>query len=133
MKIFNTEQSDIIIVSRHAGFVALLAEKGIKGRVIAHATADDVRGNVVIGALPLHLACLARMVGTLEMNVPAHMRGLDLSLEECRVLVGNKNIEWFVVRTRDGQQKLLNDSCASGHQGGSGIFASTLPEEVRGW
>lgn len=125
------QNCETIIVSRHAGFVALLAEKGITGRVIAHATADDVRGKIVIGALPLHLAALCRIVGTLEMNIPANMRGLDLSVEECRLLVGDKPVEWFVVRTRDGQQKLLNDSCASGHQGGNGLFASTLPEEVR--
>ena len=126
------QNCNTIIVSRHAGFVALLAEKGITGRVIAHATADDVRGKTVVGALPLHLASLARVVGTLEMNVPANMRGLELSLEECRLLVGDRKVEWFVVRTRDGQQKLLNDACASGHQGGNGLFASTLPEEVRG-
>ena len=125
--------SDFVIVSRHAGFVALLREKGITGRVIAHATADDVRGKVVIGALPLHLACLARAVGTLEMSVPAHMRGLDLSLEECRILVGERQVEWFVIRTQEGQQKLLDDSCASGHQGGNSVVATTLPEEVKGW
>lgn len=124
---------ETIIVSRHAGFVAVLAEKGIVGRVIAHATADDVRGNIVIGALPLHLACLARKVGTLEMNVPAHMRGLDLSVEECRLLVGEKEIEWFVVRTLEGQQKLLDVACASGQQGGSGCNAEILGEEVSGW
>lgn len=124
---------EFVIVSRHAGFVALLAERGITGKVVAHATADDVRGRVVIGALPLHLASLTRKVGTLEMNVPANMRGLDLSLEECRILVGDKPIEWFVVRTEPGQQKLLDDSCASGHQGGNSVWATTLPEEVRGW
>lgn len=127
------QNCDIVIVSRHAGFVALLAEKGISGRVIAHATADDVRGRIVIGALPLHLACLARKVGTLEMNIPANMRGLDLSVEECRILTEGKEIDWFVVRTLDGQQKLLDDSCASGHQGGNSVLAGTLPEEVHGW
>lgn len=127
------QNCETVIVSRHAGFVALLAEKGITGRVIAHATADDVRGKIVIGALPLHLACLARKVGTLEMNIPANMRGLDLSVEECRILVGDKQVEWFVIRTQEGQQKLLDDSCASGHQGGGAVASTTLPEEVHGW
>lgn len=127
------QNCETVIVSRHAGFVALLAERGIVGRVIAHATADDVRGRIVIGALPLHLACLARKVGTLEMNIPANMRGLDLSLEECRLLVGDKQVEWFVIRTQEGQQKLLDDSCSSGHWGNGPVSSTTLSEEVRGW
>lgn len=72
-----------IIVSRHAGAVAWLNARGIFGRVIEHAKPDDVRGRVVYGILPFHLAALAKelvMIDTPE--IPLERRGGDLTPEE---------------------------------------------------
>lgn len=68
-----------LIVTRHAGLVAWLANRGIVGEVIAHATAENVAGRAVIGALPLHLAALAESVTTVDMpGLTAEQRGADL-------------------------------------------------------
>jgi len=75
--------ADTVIVTRHTGLVAWLAQHGISGNVVDHATASDVRGKHVIGALPLHLAALAAKVTVVDMpNLPAEKRGQDLTPDE---------------------------------------------------
>lgn len=72
-----------LIVSRHAGAVEWLRQRGIVGPVIEHASEDDVRGRVVYGVLPFHLAALAKelvMIDTPE--IPLERRGGDLSPAE---------------------------------------------------
>lgn len=51
-----------LIVTRHVGLVEWLAQRGITGEVIAHATPDQVGGRHVVGALPMHLAASAASV-----------------------------------------------------------------------
>ena len=69
---------DTVIVTRHAGLVAWLAEQGITGRVIAQATAADVRGKIVFGALPFHLAALAVEVVAVDLpGLTPAQRGQD--------------------------------------------------------
>ena len=73
----------IVIVSRHQGLVDWLAQRGITGKVVAHATPDDVRGKDVIGNLPLHLAAMAKSVTVVDMpTLPADWRGQDLSPDQ---------------------------------------------------
>jgi putative CRISPR-associated protein (TIGR02620 family) len=73
----------IVIVSRHQGLVDWLAQRGIVGKVIAHATPDDIVGKDVIGNLPLHLASLAKSVTVVDMpNLPPDWRGQDLSPDQ---------------------------------------------------
>jgi putative CRISPR-associated protein (TIGR02620 family) len=58
-----------IIVSRHAGAVAWLQQKFPQvapARVFAEVTAEDVRDQIVVGNLPLHLAALCRSVIAIE-------------------------------------------------------------------
>jgi len=65
----------VVIVTRHQGLVDWLAQRGIVGDVIAHATPDDVRGKDVIGNLPLHLAAVAKSVTVVDMpDLPADWR-----------------------------------------------------------
>lgn len=72
-----------VLVTRHEALVEYFKELGIKfDKVISHATEEDVRGNDVYGILPLHLASLANTVTTIDMNLPAEMRGKELSLED---------------------------------------------------
>ena len=72
----------MIVVTRHKGLVEWLRQKGFIGedvRVIEHATVDDVRGEVVVGVLPLHLAAEAEEVWAVELNIPPEMRGKELT------------------------------------------------------
>lgn len=74
-----------VLVTRHEALVEYFKELGIKfDKVISHATEEDVRGNDVYGVLPLHLASLANTVTTIDMNLPAEMRGKELSLEDIK-------------------------------------------------
>lgn len=76
---------ETIVVTRHAALVEYLENIGIipvGAPVISHATADDVKGKHVIGVLPLSLAALAESVTEFPLNVPADMRGKELSLAE---------------------------------------------------
>jgi putative CRISPR-associated protein (TIGR02620 family) len=75
--------ADTVIVTRHTGMVEWLARRGITGRVIAHAYADDVRGKRVIGVLPLHLAAEAAEVVSVDMPLmKTEDRGRDLMPDE---------------------------------------------------
>ena len=72
--------SNVVIVSRHAGQVEWLKERGITGEIIPHATPEQVRGKDVVGNLPLHLAALANSVAAVNLpNLPADLRGQDLT------------------------------------------------------
>ena len=72
-----------VLVTRHEALVEYFKELGIKfDKVISHATEEDVRGNDVYGVLPLSLASLANTVTTVDMNLPAEMRGKELSLTD---------------------------------------------------
>lgn len=72
-----------ILVTRHPALVEYFSNMGITfDKVITHATAEDVTGNDVYGVLPLHLASLANTVATVDMDLPAEMRGKELSLTD---------------------------------------------------
>ncbi len=75
--------SNVVIITRHQGQVSWLAQRGIAGQVIAHATPDDIRGKDVIGNLPLHLAALAESITTIDLpGLTPEQRGKDLSPAE---------------------------------------------------
>ena len=75
--------SEVVIVTRHRGMVAWLAQRNITGTVLAHVGPADVQGKIVVGALPLHLAALASEVVTVDMPLlKAEQRGVDLTPEE---------------------------------------------------
>ena len=92
------EERETVIVTRHAGAVAWLAEQGVTGEVIAHVTAPaQITGKVVIGALPLHLAALAAKVGSIDLpNLPAEQRGRDLTPSEMDA--AGACIRWYKVQ-----------------------------------
>lgn len=73
-----------IIVTRHKGLVEWLRRRGIEGEVISHITDPEIiRGRVVYGALPLHLAAEAYLAAAVDMpNLPPEKRGQDLTPEE---------------------------------------------------
>lgn len=72
-----------VLVTRHEALVEYFKELGIKfDKVISHATEEDVRGNDVYGVLPLRLASFTNTVTSIDMNLPAEMRGKELSLTD---------------------------------------------------
>lgn len=74
-----------LIITRHEALVEFLEKEfGIVGEVISHATADAVRGNKVIGVLPLHLAAEAAEIVSVDLNLPAEMRGKELTYDDVR-------------------------------------------------
>lgn len=98
-----------IILSRHAGVVAWLAARAIVGDVVAHATPDQVRGRVVYGVLPLHLAVLAAAVWSVDLpGLTPEQRGQDLTPAEMdsagAILRGYKVQSLRVGPTRDRQE-----------------------------
>jgi putative CRISPR-associated protein (TIGR02620 family) len=77
-------QYSIVIVTRHAGAVKWLRQHGYIGEVLDHV--DDpaqVRGKIIVGALPQHLAAVALELWTIDMpRLSQEQRGKDLSPEE---------------------------------------------------
>lgn len=72
-----------VLVTRHEALVEYFKELGIKfDKVISHATEEDVRENDVYGVLPLRLASFTNTVTSIDMNIPAEMRGKELSLTD---------------------------------------------------
>ena len=73
-----------IIITRHRGLIEWLRRHGIEAsRVTEHATAEDVRGRIVYGVLPLSLAAEAAEVWTVDMpSLRPDQRGVDLTPEE---------------------------------------------------
>ena len=85
----------MIVITRHAPLVEYLHEIGIiddTARVIAHAAPDDVRGQHVIGVLPLSLAALCASVTdvplSLTMDDRAAMQRGDLPIDRLREIAG---------------------------------------------
>ena len=76
--------SEVVIVTRHKALVDLLAELGIHGEVIPHASPEQIRGKVVVGVLPLNLAALAAEVITPVLDLRPEDRGRELTLAETR-------------------------------------------------
>lgn len=78
--------SETVIVTRHQPLVDWLARRGITGPVLAQATAEDVRGKIVFGILPLHLA--AEAMSVTEVSMP----GLTLEARK-RVASGDFTVD----------------------------------------
>lgn len=90
---------DTVVVTRHAGLVEYLFERGLVDKdtwVVNHADIEDVRGKDVIGILPLRLAVEASSVTEIPMDIPEHLRGKELGIDQVRQLAGPARR--FVVR-----------------------------------
>lgn len=91
-----------IIVTRHLGAVTWLIRHGFikndpqEDFVIDHATEADVRGQVVFGVLPLHLASKAACVWSIDIpNLPANRRGTELSADDMDAF-GARVVRYYV-------------------------------------
>jgi CRISPR-associated protein Csx16 len=89
-------------ISRHPGAKVWAAEQGL--RIDQHLTHLDTalvqRGDTVIGILPVHLAAAVCSQGArffnLNLNLPAHWRGRELSADELRQC--QARLECFEIR-----------------------------------
>ncbi len=82
-----TPPAERVVVTRHPALLEYLVEQGLalpSDRVITHATQDDVRDRHVIGVLPHHLSSLAASVTEIQVDVPAELRGVELTIEQLR-------------------------------------------------
>jgi len=87
----------MIIVTRHAGAVEWLRRRGMTGQVIAQVNSpEEIRGQVVVGTLPLHLcAVCARVISVDLPGLRPEQRGKDLSPEEMEE--AGANLRTYVV------------------------------------
>lgn len=89
-----------VIVSRHAGAVEWLRQRGFEGKVIAQATRNDVVGCVVVGVVPLWLAAAAAEVWVIDMpDLKEEQRGKDLTPAEMDA-AGASITQYYVTRGR---------------------------------
>ena len=73
---------DTVIVTRHSGLVEWLKRRGIEGEVVSHADEETVRDKRIYGVLPYRLAALAGEFVEVSMNVPAELRGKELTADD---------------------------------------------------
>lgn len=72
-----------VLVTRHQALIEYFEELGTKfDKVISHVTEEDVCGNDVYGVLPLRPASFSNTVTSIDINIPAEMRGKELSLSD---------------------------------------------------
>lgn len=86
-----TQPIRALVVTRHSALVEYLREEGVideTAEVITHASPEQVRGRHVIGVLPHHLSCEALSVTEVPLDLPAEIRGQELSVEQVRQYAG---------------------------------------------
>lgn len=107
---------ETIIVSRHPAAVEFIRQQlGIEDApVMASVTEDDVRGKIVIGNLPMHLAAIASWTGeywALEFDGAAP-RGAEYTIDD--MLVAGAKLVRYRVFTEEGYQ-LVGRAAAEGY------------------
>ena len=73
------------IVTRHKGAVAWIKKHyGIFSNfiVIPHISKEQIKGNIIIGTLPIDLAVLAGEYWHLSMKIPLEMSGKEFTVED---------------------------------------------------
>ena len=87
-----------IVITRHPALVEYLVETGLvpaDAPCISHAEASDVAGKHVIGVLPLRLAAMAQSITEIPLDIPAELRGQELTIEQVRRYAGEP-VRYFV-------------------------------------
>ena len=80
-----------LVVTRHPGLVEYLRELGLATEntvVVSHATPENVAGKHVCGVLPHNLSCLTASFTEIPLNLPAELRGQELTVEQVRQYAG---------------------------------------------
>lgn len=93
-----TNNSNIVIITRHPGLVQVLHElapETLNAPILDRADPEQIRGKHVYGVLPLTLACLADKVTNVTLNVPQELRGTELTADQVRQYM--TELETFIV------------------------------------
>lgn len=80
-----------VVVTHHPGLVEYLREIGLcddNTIVVAHATAEEIKDKHVCGVLPHSLSCLTSQFTEVPLNLPAELRGTELTKEQVRQYAG---------------------------------------------
>ena len=80
-----------LIITRHTGLVEFLKEQGYVSKdaeVKTHASAKDVEGKDVWGVLPHNLSCLCNTFSEVPLNLPAELRGVELTKDQVEQYAG---------------------------------------------
>ena len=88
-----------LVVTRHKGLVLYLKQIGLideETETISHADISDVKGKHVFGILPYWLASHADMVTEIQLRIPKHKMGQDLTVEEVKMFA--KTPRTYIVR-----------------------------------
>ena len=125
--------SEFVIVTRHSGAVAWLAERGITGEVIAHVSdPSQVAGRAVIGSLPLHLATLTKRIGSIDMpGLRADQRGADLSPEEMDA--AGAALSWYIVRRAEALEAKANALIGAADAAAAAYDEDSKTQESERW
>lgn len=88
-------------VTRHPGALDWAQRRGIEAVRVAHLDPTQIAaGDIVMGTLPIHLACEVCTMGGrylhLELDLPADARGRDLSADELTAF--GARLTEFVIR-----------------------------------
>jgi len=112
-----SNQNEKAMVTRHKALVEYAREIGMIDEdtpVLAHVSAEDVRGKHVIGVLPLHLAAEAASVTEIPLALTPEDRGKELSISRLRQIAGEPRR--FVIcngpdwdRGRDAFRRIADD------------------------
>ncbi len=92
-----------LVVTRHPGLVEYLRNISLIGadaEVLEHATASDVEYRHVIGVLPHNLSCLTLSFTEVPLNLPADMRGKELTAEDVAQYAGEP-VTYVVCRMKN--------------------------------
>ncbi len=80
-----------LVVTRHPALVEYLIEMGYvspDSEVIEHTSAEAVTGKHVWGVLPHSLSVLTKSFTEVPLNLPAELRGKELTVEQVRQYAG---------------------------------------------
>lgn len=91
---------DFVVVTRHPALIEYMREIDLIPEyveVITHVTdVEQIKGNRVYGILPFDLAQHAESMVTIPLNVPAELRGTELTVEQIRQYAGTP--QTFIVK-----------------------------------
>ncbi len=72
----------IVVVTRHPALANIIKSAIGDVEVTSHATAEEVTGKVVVGVLPLPLASVTSALVSVDLNIPADKRGVELTADD---------------------------------------------------
>lgn len=80
------KRNNKVFVSRHKGAYEWFKNHHIElakdCEYLTHINPEQIKGNIVVGTLPINLAVLAKEYWHLAMTIPAEMRGKELTVKD---------------------------------------------------